>query len=475
MRPGLVCLLVTLTGAAPAVAVEIEQATTGWCSPIQSGNNNNFTCNGVDPRAEHYLNDLLDRMKLDLTQKTARKYNELNAQLEETKKQLAAKGEDATLVQTTQDLLHAGKLEEARAIFDRLIKSDEANVDRAAQDHFGRANVFELQFRPDEALLDYAQAYQYRPQNLRYAEGYAFALLEQRDYAKAESVLQELLRQRRRLAEENPAVYQPDLAQTLNNLGVLYGDNPDRFADAESALKELVDIERELAEQNPTAYRPELAGALNNLGVFYLNTRRFAEAEGALKEAVDIWGALAAQNSAYRPQFAATLNHLGALYSNNPDRFADAETVLKEAAGIDRQLAEQNPAAYRANLAAPLNNLGVFYLNTRRFDDGERALKEAVDIERELAKENPAAYQPELAETLNNLGLLYSNNPGRLADAETALKEAADIWRALAVQNPAVYRFVLRATLNNLASLYRDMHRDGDANAIEAEARAAAK
>src|SRR5271166_5902587 len=106
MRRGVVCLLMMLAGAAPAVAADVEQSTTGPCSPIQSGNNNNVTCNGVDPRAEHYLNDLLDRMGFDLKQKTAeanewaRKYRELSAQLEEMKKQLAAKGEDATLVQT---------------------------------------------------------------------------------------------------------------------------------------------------------------------------------------------------------------------------------------------------------------------------------------------------------------------------------------------------------------------------------------
>ena len=191
IRRDVVCLLMLLAGAEPAVAADVEQSTAGPCSPIQSGNNNVVNCSGVDPRAEHYLNDLLDRMSLDLKQKTAegnewaRKYNELDAQLEEMKKQLAAKGEDATLVQTAQDLLHEGKLEEARAIFDRLIQSDEANVDRAAQDHFGRARVFELQFRPDEALPDYAKAYQYRPENLRYAEAYAFALTEQREYAKA--------------------------------------------------------------------------------------------------------------------------------------------------------------------------------------------------------------------------------------------------------------------------------------------------
>jgi methionine synthase I (cobalamin-dependent) len=90
------------------------------------------------------LNELLDRKDLDLKQKTAeandwaRRYTELNAQLEETKTQLTAKGEDATLVETAQDLLHQGKLEEARAIFDHLIQSDEKDVERAAQDYFGR-------------------------------------------------------------------------------------------------------------------------------------------------------------------------------------------------------------------------------------------------------------------------------------------------------------------------------------------------
>ena len=202
----LVVSLFAFAAARPSVAAEVTQTTGSgsWCSPAQNGNNDNVTCNGVDPRAEHYLNDLLDRMNLDLKQKTdeandwARRYKELNAQLEEMKKQLAAKGEDVTLVESAQDLLHQGKLEEARAIFDRLIQSDEANVDRAGQDYFGRATVFALQFRFDEALPDCAKAYQYRPNDQGYAEAYAYALW-QKDYSKMEAVLQELLKQQRPL------------------------------------------------------------------------------------------------------------------------------------------------------------------------------------------------------------------------------------------------------------------------------------
>ena len=425
-------------GGTPSVAADVTQTTgTGsWCSPAQNGNGNTVICNGVDPRAMARLNELLDRKDLDLKQKIAEaddwahRYNDLNAQLEETKKQLAAKSEDATLVQTAQDLLHEGKLQEAHAIFDRLIQSDEANVDRAkdraAQDYFGRASVFALQFRLDEALPDYAKAYQYRPDDQRYASAYGDALQHQRDYPKAELVLQELLRQLRTSATQAPA-YWPDLAQTLNDLGVVYWDMH-RFAEAEVAYKEAADIRRDLAAQNPTAYRPDLAVTLSSLGNLYKDAHRFADAEVALKEADDIRHELATQNpAAYGPDLAQTLNSLGNLYADT-GRFADAEVVDNAAARIERGLAAQYPAAYRPLLAQTLNDLGTVYGETHHLPEAEVALKEAVDIRRELAAQNPAAYRPDLVQTLNNL-----------------------------------------------ASLYRLMNRDSDAKAVEAEATAAAK
>src|ERR1700722_6288323 len=408
--------LLMFTAATQLVAAEVTQATGSgsWCSPAQNGNGNTVICNGVDPRAMDRLNELLDRKDLDLKQKTAEandwahRYNELNAQLEETKEQLAAKGQDATLVQTAQDLLHEGKLDEAHAIFDRLIQSDEANVDRAARDYFGRASVFALQFRLDEALSDYAKAYQFRPDDQRFAEAYAYALQQQKDYPKAELVLQELLKHRRELAAQNPAAYQPDLALTLNSLGTLYGTTQ-RFAEAEAALKEAAGIRRELAAQNPSAYRPDLAGTLNNLGALYGTTHPSAEPEAPYQEAAGIRRKLAAQNpAAYRPDLAVTLNSLGALYGAT-QRFAEAEAALKEAAGIRRELAEQNPAVYPPDLAATLTNLGNLYDATQRFAEAEAALKEAVSIRRELAAQNPAAYRPDLARTLNNLGVLYDD------------------------------------------------------------------
>ncbi|HEY1778830.1 MAG TPA: tetratricopeptide repeat protein [Roseiarcus sp.] len=377
-------------------AAEITQTigSGSWCSPAQNGNGNTVICNGVDPRAMDRLNELLDRKDLDLKQKTteanawAHRYNELNAQLEETKKQLAANGQDATLVQTAQDLLHEGKFKEARAIFDRLIQSDEANVDRAAQDYFGRATVFALQFRFDQALPDCAKAYEYRPNDQLYVETYAYALWQQKDFSKLEVVLQELLKQQRTLATQNPLASRLVIGSTLVHLGIAY-DSMHRFDDAEVALKEAVEIQRELAAQYPAAYRPALVTALIDLGIHFRNTHGFDDAEAAIKEAIDIQRELAAQSpAAYRPDLATALNDLGNVYVNT-HRFVDAATALEEAADIRRALATENPAAYRPGLATTLDSLGVLYMETNRFAEAEAAYNDAVIIQRRLAGQEP--------------------------------------------------------------------------------------
>jgi tetratricopeptide (TPR) repeat protein len=248
-----------LAWSALAAAAGVEQSTSGPCSPAINGSNNSVNCSGVDPRAMARLEELLDLKDRDLKQKVAdanewvRKYNELNAQLSDARRQLEAKGEDATLVQTAQDLLHEGKLDEARKIYDRLIASDEANVDRAAEHYFGRATTFALDFRMADALPDYAQAYQYRPRNVLYASEYARAAYIERQYAEAERGWTAALQLYRDLAARDPGAYRPNVATTLNNLGILYSDTG-RLPEAEKAYTEALTIYRDLVPTNPTIY-----------------------------------------------------------------------------------------------------------------------------------------------------------------------------------------------------------------------------
>jgi tetratricopeptide (TPR) repeat protein len=284
------CLLAALAWSEIATAADVAQSTAGPCSPAINGNGNTVNCSGIDPRAMARLEELLDMKDRDLKQKIAdanewaRKYKELNSQLTETRRQLAAKGEDATLVQVAQDLLHEGKLDEARKIYDRLIASDEANVERAARDRFARATIFALEFRMVDALPDYAEAYQLRPKNVLYASEYARAAYSERQYADAERSLIAALQLSRELAARDPGAYRPVVATTLNNLGILYRDTG-RLADAEKAFSEALTIYRDLAAHDPGAYRPHVATTLNNLGVLYSDTGRLADAGKAFSEA----------------------------------------------------------------------------------------------------------------------------------------------------------------------------------------------
>ena len=238
----------------PVAAEELEQSTSGWCSPIQSGNNNNVNCNGVDPRAEHRLNDLLDRMDADLKQKNeeaklwARRYTELNAQLEETKKQLATKGEDTTLVQSVQDLLHNGKLEEAGTLLDESIKRQEAALNRTQ--------------------TDLANSYASR--------AYAFRLLHQ--YGEAEKLYSKIFA----IEEKALGFKNPELAAHLNNQGELFlGEGS--FDKAEVALRHSIEIYDSL---NPDD--TQLIAPLSNLGQVYWATFRYAEAEALYEHAIAI-------------------------------------------------------------------------------------------------------------------------------------------------------------------------------------------
>ena len=478
MNRGLIYLLivlVVLAGATPAAHAAIIQITTGWCSPAQYGLVNVVVCKGVDPRAMKRLNDELDQQKLSLTQKIAeangwaQKYNELNAEFEKTKKELAAKGEDPTLVQRAQDLLHQGKLEEARNIYDKLIALDEGNVDRAARDYFNRAAIFALQFRMKDALSDYARAYQYQPHNTRYADDYAQALWSENDFLKAEEVLEKLLPQERALAAKNPTAYRADLANTLHHLGVV-NDGNRRFSEAELAYKEAVGIRRELAAQDPAYHRPDLADSLSNLGNVYDEINRFPEAEKAFDEAISIRRELAAQNpAAYRADLAQTLISMGVFYSIM-DRFGKAEATFKEAVGIYRELARQNPLAHQGDFAGALNNLGVLYGLTHRLTEAQATYNEALNILIELAKRDPDAYSFKLAKLLNNLGAV-SEDMRDPDSAEMALKTAVRLWRHLTEENPVAYRGELQGSLSKLAHLYRALHRDSEAEAIEAEAK----
>src|SRR5207245_1672608 len=104
--------------------------------------------------------------------------------------------------------------------------------------------------------------------NPHYAFGYAVAAYRERRYTEAERGWDAALRSYRDLAARNPGVYQPVVAETLNNLAMLYSDTG-QLREAEEAYSEALAMRRGLAARDPGANQPDLASTLNNLGILY--------------------------------------------------------------------------------------------------------------------------------------------------------------------------------------------------------------
>ena len=230
-------------------------------------------------------------------------------------------------------------LDKAGRLLDALIEAQGKTEKVLAARQWQRAQVYLLQFDRLKALPHLRKAFALAADNTDYGIQLGKALQEQHDYLGAEPVYRELVSHLRALARDNPAAYRPNLATSLNNLGLLYADTQ-RFKEAEAAHAEAVDIRRTLARDNPAAYRPDLANSLNNLGGLYFRTQRLKEAETPFAEAVSLQRALyQTYPAAHGPNLKVFLSNLAELYAkqNRPNDQAALET---EIAAVDKKLAQ---------------------------------------------------------------------------------------------------------------------------------------
>lgn len=101
----------------------------------------------------------------------------------------------------------------------------------------------------------------------------------------SERLYREALKLRRKLAEESPSVYEPDVATTCNNLAVLLSDSPEGQQEAEALYREALVLRREQAQIAPEVYWPDLARVCWNLGRLLQAQGRTEEAEALFQEA----------------------------------------------------------------------------------------------------------------------------------------------------------------------------------------------
>ncbi|WP_418930112.1 tetratricopeptide repeat protein [Barnesiella intestinihominis] len=279
-------------------------------------------------------------------------------------------------------------------------------------------------------------------------------------YGESEEMYLSAVEIYQRLSVVDPRVYDPDLARTRNNLGNLYRDTQ-RYGESEEMYLSAVEIYQRLSVVNPLVYEPDLAMVQNNLGNLYRDTQRYKESEEMYLSALEIYRRLAAANPlVYEPDLAMVQNNLGLLYSDI-QRYEDSEKMHLSAVEIYRRLAAANPQVYEPDLAETQNDLGILYSDTRRYEESEEMYLSAMEIRRRLAAANLQVYEPYLVMTQYNLGCLYSDTQ-RYEDSEKMYLSAMEIRRRLAVANPQVYEPDLADTQYNLGCLYYNIQRYED-------------
>jgi len=150
-------------------------------------------------------------------------------------------------------------------------------IQKAALDEESRTLFTDVQRRLQDAVADL----------LPYVEEQNEAPEAGQQFRDAETAYQETLATYRALAIDDPATYLPEVALTLDALGVLYHD-AQQLADAEEMFHEALAIYRTLATDDPTTHLAAVARTLNNLASEALEQDRIEQAQEWTEEALAI-------------------------------------------------------------------------------------------------------------------------------------------------------------------------------------------
>jgi tetratricopeptide (TPR) repeat protein len=244
----------------------------------------------------------------------------------------------------------------------------------------------------------------------------------------------------------------PDVAESLNNLAVLY-KNQGRYTDAEPLYRRSLTIEEKALGPD----HPAVATSLSNLASMYVDQGRYGDAEPLHRRSLAIREKTLGPN---HRDVAASLSNLAELYRLQ-GRYADAEPFHRRSLVIrEKALGPNHPDVWES-----LNNLAELYRVQGRYVDAEPLHKRSLAI----AEKTLGPNHPHVAVSLNNLAVLYKNQ-GRFADALPLIRTAAQggfdqelyldvltgaLAKSLVLKTDAIdesYQVVQRATSSSASS-----------------------
>ena len=224
----------------------------------------------------------------------------------------------------------------------------------------------------------------------------------------------------------------PNIANTLNNVGLAYGDLGDYEKELKYCLKALA-IKKKVSPRN----YPNIAASYNNVGSAY---SRLGEHKKSLKYLLK---ALVIQKRALpenHPDIAGTYNNVGSAYGELGNHKKQLDYYLKAVAIQEKELPENHP-----DIAISYNNVGGAY---GEIGDHKKELDyylKAVAIQEKVLPEN----HPDITISYSNVGCAYGELGDHKKELDYYLKVVDIQEKALPKNHPGI------ATLyNNVGSVY---------------------
>jgi tetratricopeptide (TPR) repeat protein len=172
-------------------------------------------------------------------------------------------------------------------------------------------------------------------------------------------------------------VNRPDLANSYNNIGLVY-HNMGEYSKAVLCLEKALEIE----EKTLPANRPSLATSYNNIGLVYYNMGEYSKALSYYEKALEIDQKTLPAN---HPHLATSYNNIGSVYDNMGE-YSKALSYYEKALEIDQKTLPAN----HPHLATSYNNIGSVYDNMGEYSKALSYLERALDIfQRSLPPDHP--------------------------------------------------------------------------------------
>src|SRR6266478_1336156 len=163
------------------------------------------------------------------------------------------------------------------------------------------------------------------------------------------------------------------MAESLDQIAVVYYDSLGKSAEAEKIYKQELDIRKDLGDQ------AGLGVALRDFGYFLVNNGRNEEALSTTKQSLQIWMQLGNE-----PNQVTCLANIGAIYGLMA-KYDDSLTYHHRAVDLLQKV--QMPDV----LAMELNNVGLAYFMIGQFDQAQSSYLKALDQARKIGSKQAVA------------------------------------------------------------------------------------